>query len=123
MVKVGEAVNLRMLEYHEEAFFSKSQIVSVYFKTSFDKGAVASISDPSLVQDRYFNEDVLYGPVTTAHIARMLHVETPVIEAIIELTSVVNEVDYSREGRSLEALGIAGLSEAKLPDLLQEGSY
>ena len=74
-------------------------------------------------KDRYITEDVLYGLVTTGHMAGMFHVETPVIDATIELTSVVNEVDYSREGRSLEALGIAGLSEAKLPDLLQEGSY
>jgi hypothetical protein len=61
--------------------------------------------------------------VTTAEIARTFHVETPVINAIIELTSVVNETDYRREGRSLEVLGIAGLDKEKLLSLLQEGSY
>ena len=97
--------------------------MSVYFRTSFDKGAVASISGFSSMKDRYITEDVPYGLVTIAHIARMFHVETPVIDAIIELTFVVNEADYRREGRSLEALGIAGLSKEKLLDLLQEGSY
>jgi opine dehydrogenase len=98
--------------------------MSVYFRASSDKeGTVANISGPSSMKDRYITEDVPYGLVTTAHIARMFHVETPVIDAIIELTSVVNEADYRREGRSLEALGIAGLSKEKLLDLLQEGSY
>ena len=124
MVKAGQAVNVRMLEYPEESVFSKSQIMSVYFRSSFDKeGAVATISGPSSMKNRYITEDVPYGLVTIAHIARMFHVETPVIDAIIELTFVVNEADYRREGRSLEALGIAGLSKEKLLDLLQEGSY
>lgn len=124
VVKIGQAVNVKMLEYPEESFFSKTQIMSVYFRASFDKeGAVANISGPSSMKDRYITEDVPYGLVTTAQIARTFHVETPVIDAIIELTSVINEADYRREGRSLEALGIAGLSKEKLLHLLQEGSY
>lgn len=112
---------MRMLEYPEESFFSKSQIMSVYFRASFDKeGAVANISGPSSMNDRYITEGVPYGLVTTAHIARMFHVKTPVIDAIIELTSVVNEVDYRREGRSLEALGVArSLAGGVLLGLLQ----
>jgi opine dehydrogenase len=98
--------------------------MSVYFRASSDKeGTVANISGPSSMKDRYITKDVPYGLVTTAHKARMFHVEAPVIDAIIELTFVVNEADYRREGRSLEALGIAGLSKEKLLDLLQEGSY
>jgi opine dehydrogenase len=122
VAKIGQVVNVKMLEYPEESFFSKSQIMSVYFKASFDKeGAVAKISGPSSLKDRYITEDVPYGLVTTSHIARTFHVETPIIDAIIELSSVINETDYRREGRSLEALGIAGLSKEMLLELLQEG--
>lgn len=122
VARIGRAINMKMLEYPEESFFSKSQIMSVYFKASFDKeGAVASISGPSSMMDRYITEDVPYGLVPTARIAHMLNVDTPVIDAIIELASVINEADYVQEGRSLEELGIANLSKETLLDILQEG--
>jgi len=42
VARTGQAINMKMLEYPEESFFSKSQIMSVYFRASFDKeGAVA----------------------------------------------------------------------------------
>jgi opine dehydrogenase len=124
VAKIGKEINVSMLEYPDESFFSKSQIMSVYFKASFDKeGAVANISGPSSMKDRYITEDVPYGLVTIAHIAREFQIETPVIDAIIELASVINETDYLREGRSLESLGIAGLKKEALLYLLQEGYY
>lgn len=120
---VGGAINMKMLEYPEEAFFSKSQIMGVYFKGSFDKeGAVANISGPSSMKDRYITEDVPFGLVPTARIARMFDIETPLIDAVISLTSVINQTDYPREGRTLEELGIADLSEKEqLLQVLQEG--
>ena len=122
VARTGQAINMKMLEYPEESFFSKSQIMSVYFRASFDKeGAVANISGPSSMMDRYITEDVPYGLVTTAQIAHMFNVNTPLIDAIIELTSVINEADYGKEGRSLEELGIANLSKEKLLGILQEG--
>ena len=48
-VKVGQSVNARMLEYPEESFFSKSQIMSVYFRASFDKGVLLPLF-PALPQ-------------------------------------------------------------------------
>jgi len=38
-----------MLEYPEESFFSKSQIMSVYFRASFDKGVLLPLF-PALPQ-------------------------------------------------------------------------
>lgn len=46
--KVAEAIGVAMLEYSEEAFFSKSTIMSYFCKAPFDKeGLVARISGPS----------------------------------------------------------------------------
>ena len=120
--KVAGAVGATMLEYPEEDFWKKSAIMSTYFRASFDKeGAVAKISGPSSVKSRYITEDVPYGLVPTAKLARKFNVSTPVIDSVIQLASVINQTDYHHEGMSLEELGIATLSKEELAKVLQEG--
>ncbi|MCL0092775.1 NAD/NADP octopine/nopaline dehydrogenase family protein [Dehalococcoidia bacterium] len=122
VARVGEAIGIRMLEYPEESFWSKSTIVSVYFKAPFDMvGTVAKISGPSSMKSRYITEDVPYGLVPTAQLAQKFNITIPIIDAIIELASVINQTDYRQQGRSLKELGIADLSKDELKKVLQEG--
>jgi len=119
---VAEAMDVKMLEYPEEAFWSKSTIMSYYFKAPFDKeGLVARISGPSSMKARYVTEDVPYGLVPVALLARQLGVATPNINAAIDITSVVNQTNYWEKGRSLEGLGIAGLDRGELKRILEHG--
>lgn len=120
--KVAGAVGATMLEYPEEVFWNKSAIMSTYFRASFDKeGAVAKISGPSSVKSRYITEDVPYGLVPMAKLARKLNIATPLIDSVIQLSSVINQTDYYQEGMSLEELGIATLSREDLQRVMQEG--
>jgi len=118
----AEAVGAKMLEYPEESFLCKETIMSYYFEAPFDiEGQVANISGPSSVKARYITEDVPYGLVPVALLARKMRISTPTIDAIIHLASVINQTDYYSEGRSLEELGIAGLDRNKLDKVLQNG--
>jgi opine dehydrogenase len=118
----AEAVGVKMLEYPEESFRSKETIMSCYFKAPFDReGRVANISGPSSVKSRYITEDVPYGLVPVALLARKMGISTPTIDAVIHLASVINRTDYRGEGRSLEELGIAGLDRNELDKALQDG--
>jgi opine dehydrogenase len=119
---VGSACGVRMVEYPEEAFYSKSTIMAYYCKAPFDKeGLVAQISGPSSMRERYIVEDTAYGLVPVALLARQFGVDTPIINAVIELTSVINEANYWQQGRSLEELGIAGISAEQLKKVLERG--
>ncbi len=67
---------------------------------------------------RYLNEDVGYGLVFMAGLARQIGVDTPTIDSIIQLTSVLMDRDYAVEARRTPAtLGIAGLSANELGKL------
>jgi opine dehydrogenase len=67
---------------------------------------------------RYLHEDVGYGLVFMSRLARQVGVETPTIDAIIQLTSVLMARDYASEApRTPEALGIGDLSAEELGDL------
>lgn len=120
--KVADTIGFKMLEYPEEDFWKKSTIMSTYSRASFDKeGAVAKISGPASVKSRYIIEDVPYGLVPIAKLARKFNVATPFIDAVIEFASVINQTDYIAQGMSLEELGVADLGKEELLKVLQEG--
>ncbi len=119
---VGKAVGVSILEQPEENFWRKSAIMSTYFRAAFDKeGLVASISGPSSMNTRYITEDLPFGLVPIARLARQFNVAIPIIDGIIALASVVNQTDYWKEGLSLDDLGLQGLTKEKLTKTLQEG--
>ena len=67
---------------------------------------------------RYLNEDVGYGLVFMTRLARQIGVETPTMDAIIQLTSVLMNRDYAAEAlRTPQTIGIDGLSEGELGSL------
>jgi opine dehydrogenase len=120
--RLANAIGVTMIEYPEEDFWKKSAIMSTYTRVFFDKeGAVAKISGPSSVKSRYITEDVPYGLVPIAKLARKFNVATPLIDSVIQFASVINQTDYHEEGMSLEELGIATLSKKELAKVLQEG--
>lgn len=96
--------------------------MSVYFKAPRDmEDTVADIAGPSSMKSRYITEDVPYGLVPTAQLARKFNVDIPIIDATINLASVINQTDYYQEGRSLRELGIADLNKEELAEILREG--
>ena len=120
--QVAGAFGVTMLDYPEEDFWKKSSIMSTYFRAVFDKeGMVNKISGPESVKSRYITEDLPYGLVPIRKFAQQYDISTPLIDAVIEFGSVINQTDYMKEGISLEELGIAGLSKDELKQVLNEG--
>ncbi|MBP7933421.1 MAG: NAD/NADP octopine/nopaline dehydrogenase family protein [Phycisphaerae bacterium] len=68
------------------------------------------IRSVATVQHRYISEDVPMSLVPIASIGQMLGVPTPTIRAVIHLACVIHGVDYWAEGRTVQRLGIAGMS-------------
>ena len=67
---------------------------------------------------RYLNEDVGYGLVFMSALAKQLDVETPTIDAMIQVTSVLMQRDYAGEAlRTPASLGIADLTAQQLGEL------
>jgi len=69
---------------------------------------------PKDTQHRFITEDVPYGLVITASLGDMIGIPTPVTKALITLASEINGTDYFTEGRTVERLGISGLSIEEL---------
>ncbi|MFQ5849281.1 MAG: NAD/NADP octopine/nopaline dehydrogenase family protein [Candidatus Binatia bacterium] len=80
-----------------------------------------TIKSPPSLDHRYLNEDVGYGLVPMAEIARLVETETPVINALITLASEINQIDYRSEGLTLEKMGLDRVKPRDLRALLHEG--
>ena len=65
---------------------------------------------PARVVHRYVTEDVPMSLVPLASLADQLGVLVPTIKSIIHLASVVMGQDYWKVGRTVESMGLAGLS-------------
>lgn len=76
---------------------------------------------PSSPQDRYIAEDVPNGLVPLSQIGDLLGIPTPAIDSIITLSSLANGVDYFSKGRTLDKLGLAGLTAEKIMVYIERG--
>lgn len=77
---------------------------------------------PTSMQHRYISEDAYTSVTLMVSLGEMIKVPTPVSKALITLASTINETDYLKEGRTVEKLGLSGLSIDALNRFLFEGS-
>lgn len=69
--------------------------------------AYDNIIAPKKLITRYFTEDVPTGLVPISSLAKFLGTETPVIDSVINLSSILCGIEFKNEGRTIEKLEIA----------------
>lgn len=80
-----------------------------------------SIKSPPSLDHRYVREDVGYGLVPMAEIARMFGIKTPVMDALITLASTALGIDFRSAGLTLEKMGLGSIKRQELPEVLKNG--
>ncbi len=78
---------------------------------------------PKSLDHRYMHEDVGYGLVGMANLARFAGVKTPLMDALIALASALNGIDYMLQGLTLEKMGLEGKKREELKEFLFEGYH
>lgn len=75
---------------------------------------MSGIGVPGGMHGRYVTEDVPLGLVPMTRLARVAGVNTPIMDAVISLAGAATGRDFSREGRSLEDMGIDGMTAGQI---------
>jgi opine dehydrogenase len=83
--------------------------------------APTSSKGPASAQTRYISEDIPIGMTLWASLGEALDVPTPTAHALIHISSIIHNTDYWQDGRTLEKLGLAGLSAGTLNQYLITG--
>jgi len=103
--------------FHEAGFGPAGDLWSVINGSAM----LTALRAPGSLNTRWLSEDVPYGLVTWAALGAAVGVETPVIEALITLTSTVANVDFRAMGRSLDDLDLKGRDLAQFRSFLLHG--
>lgn len=79
------------------------------------------IKAPPTLNHRYIFEDVPMSLVPIASLGQQYGVSVRGMDAVIRLSCIIHRTDYWRRGRTVDKLGIAGLSVGELTRYVNEG--
>lgn len=89
----------------------------------FNRNSVTHIKlqhAPENSKSRYITEDVPYLLVPCYELAKVAGIEVKIAESIIYLASAYNQEDYFKTGRTLEKMGLKGLSISEIKALMDK---
>lgn len=79
------------------------------------------ITAPANLEHRYIFEDVPMSLVPIAELGRAFGVATPTMDTMVSLASVFHGVNYRARGRTLERLGVGGMTLDELRRYVETG--
>lgn len=113
-VKVAEALGIHALTAREWLYLAYSAAGNSLIDAMRANQGYRGIQAPNRLNMRYITEDVPTSLVPIASVGKNFGVETPTIDAIIYLASILTQVDYWNVGRTVENLKIKNMSLKEL---------
>jgi len=107
---VASSLGVRAVSAREWLYLTYDSAGRDLYEAIQNTTAYRGIRAPSNILHRYVTEDVPMSLVPLASLGRMLEVRVPMIEMVITLANVMHGRDYWNEGRTVETMGLAGLS-------------
>ena len=118
-IAIGNALNLKVIPEPKLGYIQGYMTEPTYDKGYSTAPGFRGIRAQSSLDYRYFHEDVGYGLVFFQSLAQQIGIETPHISAVIQLASVLMELDYlAQANRTMESLGLSGYGVEELEQLL-----
>ena len=79
-----------------------------------------ALDGPSDFSHRYVSEDAACGMAMLVSLGKEYQIPVPFLEALLVITQAINGEDYLVSGRTLENLGLNGLTKEELRKKLEE---
>jgi opine dehydrogenase len=113
-VAVAEALGIRALTAREWLYLAYGAAGKTLHNAMHANPGYRGIMAPTNLNIRYITEDIPASLVPIASVGEMFNVPTPTIKALIHLGSTIHDCNYWEEGRTVEKLGIAGMTLKEL---------
>lgn len=68
---------------------------------------------------RYLLEDIPTGLVPMSSLGDLLNVPTPTMNALTDLACALHSIDYRKDGRTVENLGLSGMNAQQIRSLVE----
>jgi opine dehydrogenase len=80
---------------------------------------LTQLKAPGRIDSRWLTEDVPFGLAAWALFGEQFGIKTPLMRAVVDLTSAMLGVDFWKSARTPEQLGVAGMDRQKLLKYVQ----
>jgi opine dehydrogenase len=120
-VTVAAALGVRTNSAREWLQLAYNATGSSLYEAMLNNSGYYGINAPANLEHRYLFEDVPMSLVPITELGRAFGVATPTMDTLITLASTIHRVNYRSRGRTLERLGIAGLTLDELQGYVNNG--
>ena len=120
---IGSALSYQLRPVHEAFHAAGFGPKGDLWSTINGSWMLTRLRAPGSLENRWLREDLPYGLVSWCSLGKMLEVETPVMDSLIDLGSVVMGFDAREKGRTIERLGLSGAEPAALASFLRNGNW
>ena len=120
-VSVGAALGFNCMSAREWLYIAYDAAGRTLYDALRANPGYYGIKAPNRLDHRYLWEDVPMSLVPIASMGDMLGVPCPTVKAVIHLANLLHQCDYWATGRTVEKLGLAGLSLQQIRQLVLEG--
>ncbi|MGI6733250.1 MAG: NAD/NADP octopine/nopaline dehydrogenase family protein [Anaerovoracaceae bacterium] len=120
-IAVAEALGFRAMTAREWLYIAYDAAGRTLLEAMLNNRGYDGIMAPKTILHRYITEDVPMSLVPIASLGRFCNVPTPTIDAIILLGSILHQKDYWACGRTLERMGLTGMTLKELRSFIIEG--
>lgn len=96
----------------------KGEALSQLLRTS-PIHANPTMAAPASMNDRYVTEDIPFGLVPWSSMGHMWSIPTPTINALIQIASIIEGVDYFKDGITAKDLGIEGMTPDQIREMVE----
>jgi opine dehydrogenase len=117
-LRVASALGIRSMSAREWLYVSYDSPGRDLCEAIPNTESYRGIRAPQGIAHRYISEDVPMSLVPIASLGAAFGVPTPVTDMIIDLGSMLHDTDYRAVGRTVESLGLAGLTLRQIRQLV-----
>ncbi len=115
-VRVAEGIGFRAMSAREWLYIAYDAAEAMRANRGYD-----GIKAPKTIFHRYISEDIPMSLIPIASLGRLVNVQTPTIDSIILLGSILHGENFWATGRTAERLGLAGLTLKQIRRFILEG--
>ncbi|MGQ9586983.1 MAG: NAD/NADP octopine/nopaline dehydrogenase family protein [Thermoplasmata archaeon] len=109
-VALGTALGVHLHTAREWLYLAYASSGKTLFDAIQATPGYKGVRAPSTLAHRYIFEDVPMSLVPMVSVGRMLGVKTPTLGALIHLASSIHALDFWAEGRTVDKIGLSGMS-------------
>ncbi len=120
-INVAHAFGVEILSAEEWMKASYTTYGDNLYELIQHNAAYGDIKAPTTINARYVTEDVPMSLVPISELGHVAGVDTPNIDAVIQLTSAIYGHDFRAEGRCLENLGLTRMSKEQVAHFFETG--